>query len=77
VTDETAFFKLTKASFHQRRKTLWNNLTSVYGKDEETVTWLQQALTTAEIDPKRRGETLSLQEFADLSNAMLALQPAE
>lgn len=77
VTDETAFFKLTKASFHQRRKTLWNNLTSVYGKDEETVAWLQQALATAEIDPKRRGETLSLQEFADLSNAMLALQPAE
>jgi len=77
VTDETAFFKLTKASFHQRRKTLWNNLTSVYGKDEETVAWLQQALETAGIDPKRRGETLSLQEFADLSNAMLSLQPAE
>lgn len=70
VKDEKAFFKLTKASFQQRRKTLWNNLQATYGKEEETKAHLAKALEEAGIDPKRRGETLSLQEFANLSNAM-------
>lgn len=70
VKDENAFFKLTKASFQQRRKTLWNNLQATYGKEEETKAHLAKALEEAGIDPKRRGETLTLQEFADLSNAM-------
>ena len=70
VTDEKAFFRLTKAAFQQRRKTLWNNLQHSYGKDDQTKTWLSKSLETAGIDPKRRGETLSLQEFAALSNAM-------
>ncbi|WP_301359090.1 16S rRNA (adenine(1518)-N(6)/adenine(1519)-N(6))-dimethyltransferase RsmA [Enterococcus spodopteracolus] len=70
VTDEKAFFRLTKAAFQQRRKTLWNNLQHAYGKDEETKRWLTESLTEAGIDPKRRGETLSLGEFATLSNAM-------
>ncbi|WEG73450.1 16S rRNA (adenine(1518)-N(6)/adenine(1519)-N(6))-dimethyltransferase RsmA [Vagococcus intermedius] len=70
VTNERAFFKLTKAAFNQRRKTLWNNLLATYGKEEETKERLTVALSVAGIDPKRRGETLSLQEFADLSNAL-------
>ena len=70
VTDEKAFFRLTKAAFQQRRKTLWNNLQHSYGKDDQTKAWLAKSLETAGIDPKRRGETLSLQEFAALSNAM-------
>ena len=70
VNDEKAFFRLTKAAFQQRRKTLWNNLLSTYGKDEETKLWLSQSLVQANIDPQRRGETLSLEEFAALSNAM-------
>ena len=70
VTDEKAFFRLTKAAFQQRRKTLWNNLQHSYGKDVQTKAWLAKSLETAGIDPKRRGETLSLQEFAALSNAM-------
>lgn len=70
VNDEKAFFKLTKAAFQQRRKTLWNNLQATYGKTEEVKEHLLAALETAGIDPKRRGETLSLAEFADLSNAM-------
>lgn len=74
VTDEKAFFRLTKASFQLRRKTLWNNLTHNYGKDEATKAWLTTSLEQAGIDPKRRGETLSLEEFAALSNAMLANQ---
>ena len=72
VTNEAEFFKLTKAAFNMRRKTLWNNLLSSYGKDELTKTWLETSLEQAEIDPKRRGETLSLEEFARLSNALEA-----
>ncbi|OJG80262.1 ribosomal RNA small subunit methyltransferase A [Enterococcus ratti] len=71
VTDEKSFFRLTKAAFNQRRKTLWNNLQAVYGKEEETKTWLAKSLAQAHIDPKRRGETLSIEEFAALSNAMV------
>ncbi|MFD2306655.1 16S rRNA (adenine(1518)-N(6)/adenine(1519)-N(6))-dimethyltransferase RsmA [Enterococcus termitis] len=70
VIDEKEFFKLTKASFQLRRKTLWNNLTHYYGKDEQTKEWLTKSLTEAEIDPSRRGETLSLEEFARLSNQL-------
>lgn len=71
VLDEKAFFKLTKAAFQLRRKTLWNNLVNNYGKDEKTKQWLSQALAVTGIDPKRRGETLSLQEFASLSNQLV------
>jgi 16S rRNA (adenine1518-N6/adenine1519-N6)-dimethyltransferase len=74
VTDEKEFFKLTKAAFQLRRKTLWNNLQNSYGKDEQTKEWLKKSLAASEIDPTRRGETLSLAEFARLSNEMLANQ---
>lgn len=70
VSSEKEFFKLTKASFQLRRKTLWNNLTHFYGKDEPTANWLKTSLAEAEIDPSRRGETLSLEEFARLSNTL-------
>lgn len=70
VTNEKAFFRLTKAAFQQRRKTLWTNLQATYGKEEDTKAWLTRSLEKANIDPKRRGETLSLEEFAALSNAL-------
>ena len=69
VLNEALFFKLTKAAFNQRRKTLWNNMLALYGKEDDAREMITAALTTAGIDPKRRGETLSLQEFADLTNA--------
>lgn len=72
VTNETEFFKLTKAAFILRRKTLWNNLLNSYGKEDATKAWLETSLQQTEIDPKRRGETLSLEEFARLSNALEA-----
>ncbi|MGK0552822.1 16S rRNA (adenine(1518)-N(6)/adenine(1519)-N(6))-dimethyltransferase RsmA [Enterococcus faecalis] len=72
VSDEQEFFKLTKAAFQLRRKTLWNNLIHYYGKDEATKAWLKDSLTKAEIDPSRRGETLNLAEFAKLSNTLIA-----
>lgn len=71
VTNEKYFFTLTRSSFAQRRKTLWNNLKIAYGKEPETQEKLKVALDEAGIDSKRRGETLTIQEFADLANAMI------
>lgn len=73
VNNEDYFFTLTRSSFAQRRKTLWNNLKLAYGKDPETREKLTQALDEAGIDSKRRGETLTIGEFADLANAMEGL----
>ncbi len=71
VMDEDFFFKLTRSAFTQRRKTLWNNLISYFGKDDDTKEWLVKSLEECEIDPKRRGETLSITEFGELSNCLL------
>lgn len=71
VASEDFFFTLTRSSFAQRRKTLWNNLKMAFGKDPETQEKLRTALDKAGIDSKRRGETLSIPEFVDLANAMM------
>ncbi|RYM04899.1 16S rRNA (adenine(1518)-N(6)/adenine(1519)-N(6))-dimethyltransferase RsmA [Sporolactobacillus sp. THM7-7] len=69
VEDEAFFFKLIKASFAQRRKTLMNNLmNNLYSKREKEK--LLKALEAAAIDPERRGETLTIEEFARLSNVL-------
>lgn len=70
VEDEKLFFTLTRSAFVQRRKTLWNNLQVAFGKDEEVKGKMMEALKAAQIDPGRRGETLSIEEFARLSNAL-------
>lgn len=70
VMDEKVFFELTRAAFVQRRKTLWNNLLGKYGKEESMKEKLVQALDYAGIDPKRRGETLSLTEFGKLADGI-------
>lgn len=74
VDDEAFFFKIVKAAFQLRRKTLWNNLLHTFGKDEATKEWLQAGLQRAEIDAKRRGETLSVEEFGRLSNELYRLK---
>ncbi|HDR4573233.1 16S rRNA (adenine(1518)-N(6)/adenine(1519)-N(6))-dimethyltransferase RsmA [Bacillus cytotoxicus] len=71
VIDEKFFFEVVRASFAQRRKTLMNNLSNNlndFPKDKEL---LERILTEIGIDPKRRGETLSIEEFAMLSNALV------
>lgn len=70
VQDEKFFFKVSKASFVHRRKTLWNNLTSYFGKSEETKGKLTAALERADLSPSVRGEALSLEEFARLADAL-------
>jgi 16S rRNA (adenine1518-N6/adenine1519-N6)-dimethyltransferase len=69
VADEEFFFRLIRASFAQRRKTLMNNLVNnLYDKTQKEK--LLQVLEQVGIDPGRRGETLSIEEFARLSDAL-------
>ena len=72
VQDEKFFFKVSKASFVHRRKTLWNNLTSYFGKSEETKGKLTAALERADLSPSVRGEALTLADFARLADALKA-----
>ena len=67
VTDPGFMFKVIKAGFGQRRKTLSNALSVLEGYSKEDI---KNALTRAEIDPSRRGETLDLKEYARLSEEL-------
>jgi 16S rRNA (adenine1518-N6/adenine1519-N6)-dimethyltransferase len=71
VKSESFFFQVTKASFAQRRKTLLNNLTSQLPEGKQKKEQILSALEQANIEPGRRGETLSIEEFARLSDALL------
>ncbi|SHG75486.1 16S rRNA (adenine(1518)-N(6)/adenine(1519)-N(6))-dimethyltransferase RsmA [Ornithinibacillus halophilus] len=68
VENEDFFFTIVQASFAQRRKTLRNNLTSHFKNeyDKETISVLLEEIG---IDGTRRGESLSMEEFATLANA--------
>lgn len=71
VADEKHFFDVVQAAFTQRRKTIANNLKSRFfpGEGRER---LEALLSEAGIEPSRRGETLSLEEYARLSGVLLA-----
>ncbi len=62
---EADYFKVVKAAFSQRRKTLANSLLTL-GLEKDAVLAI---LKRAAVDPTRRAETLSLKEFAALSDA--------
>ena len=66
--DEKFFFRVIKAAFGKRRKTLKNSLSgSELEIDAQTAV---SALNSAGIDPARRAETLNVEEFVKLSNAI-------
>lgn len=67
VKDKELFFKIVRQSFNMRRKTLRNAVKSMKIINAEE---MEKVFENANIDPKRRGETLSLQEFADLADAV-------
>ncbi len=71
VADEAFFFEVVQSSFAQRRKTISNNLKSRFFAEEGRER-LESLLSDAGIAPSRRAETLSLQEFAELSNTLYA-----
>lgn len=70
VQNEAFFFTIVRASFAQRRKTILNNLTNNLEEGKSRKERIEKALHEAEIDPRRRGETLSIDEFARLSNVL-------
>jgi len=67
VRDEELFFAVIKASFANRRKTILNNLANNLLNNLNKVE-ISELLETALIDPKRRGESLTINEFANLAN---------
>ena len=69
VSEEKMFFRVVRAAFGQRRKTLANALRGG-GFPKEQV---RAAMERAQMDPQRRGETLSLEEFGRLADAFAEL----
>lgn len=68
VKDESFMFGLIRASFNQRRKTLSNGLSNAgMGITRDEVT---KALEQMDLSPTIRGEALTLEQFADLSNIL-------
>ena len=69
VIDEKLFFRVVKAGFAQRRKTFSNTMkTTGLSRDR-----IEELLAKANIDGQRRGETFTLQEFAEVANAWASL----
>lgn len=66
VKDENLMFALVRAGFNMRRKTLWN-ATKTFNLSKEK---LEEAFEKSGIDPKRRAETLSIEEFTHLSDCI-------
>ena len=67
VKNEEMLMRCVKAGFAMRRKTLLNALTSLGGYDKKS---LSDALESAGIDPGRRAESLTLEEFARLADSL-------
>ena len=65
VKDEAKFFRLVRASFAQRRKTLVNTLSNTLSIDKEDI---KKALSALGLSETVRGERLTLEELAELSN---------
>ncbi|MBI5789786.1 MAG: ribosomal RNA small subunit methyltransferase A [Candidatus Schekmanbacteria bacterium] len=67
IPDEDFYWKLIKAAFAQRRKTLVNALQNGLSLDKDIVL---KALQQAQIQPQQRAETLNLEDFARLADAL-------
>ncbi len=65
VKNETMFFEIIRANFNQRRKTLINSLSTVVDKER-----LKEILRELNINENVRGETLTLEQYAQLANKL-------
>ena len=68
IEDEKLFFRTVRASFAMRRKTLLNGLSAAFGEFNKAE--LTELLENAGISPSVRGETLGMDGFAAISNAI-------
>ena len=67
VKDKSIFFECIKKGFGQRRKTILNSLNGVGGIGKEE---LAKVFEINDIDPQRRAETLSLEEFGKIADTI-------
>ena len=67
--DQKLFFKVVRASFAQRRKTLVNGLSGAFGQ-RLAKTQLEQVVADCGFDLRVRGETLDLASFAAVTNRL-------
>lgn len=65
-----AFYKTVHGCFAHRRKTLWNNLMGIYGKEEDTKDRLTAVLEKLDIKPGVRPERLTVDDFVRLTNEL-------
>lgn len=72
LVEDDFFFRVVRASFAQRRKTLLNGLSAAFG-DKLSKEQLRQAIADAGLPEGVRGERLGIQEFALLARALRAL----
>jgi len=70
VIDEDFLFEVSRASFAQRRKTILNNLQNGLPNGKQKKDEIIRALEQVGVDPTRRGETLSIEEFGRLADAL-------
>lgn len=71
VRDETMLFKIIRAAFNQRRKTLVNALSSGLGLEKPV---LERALDACGLDVRVRGEALNIEEFSQLCEIIVDLK---
>jgi 16S rRNA (adenine1518-N6/adenine1519-N6)-dimethyltransferase len=71
VTDEKLMFRIIRAAFNQRRKTLVNAISSQLS--EITKEQAEQVLTECELDTRIRGEVLDISCFAKISNKITGI----
>lgn len=70
VISEDFLFEVTRASFAQRRKTILNNLQAGLSEGKKNKDAILNALEKAGVEPSRRGETLTIEEFGHLADAL-------
>lgn len=74
IKDEDMFFRTVRAAFAQRRKTLLNCLSAGFGEFNKAQ--LTEIMESCSLAPSVRGETLTIAQFAALSNAILERKSA-
>ncbi len=68
--DKQKLFGFIRGCFAHRRKSLWNNLQSVIGKDPAVKEKMTAVLNQLDISPQIRPEKLTLEQFIELANAL-------
>ncbi|AYF54055.1 16S rRNA (adenine(1518)-N(6)/adenine(1519)-N(6))-dimethyltransferase RsmA [Clostridium botulinum] len=71
VQDKELFFKIVRQSFNMRRKTLRNAIKSLGFISSDKI---EKVFNDANIDPRRRGETLTLEEFGKLADSVYKIK---